>query len=186
MLLVNRFRQSQANRILIVSFVIISAEKIDRLFQMLGGVEAFPMFAFIFILVQWLPTTSLYFFVTAKLNGEFEGGTLRVAPLWDDLSPNNGGLVLASTDFAAELTITYVDVPEFSGTGANNFSVTPHSDGQVDFDYGSVTATDGLVGVTPGNGATSMPVDFSAVGGGDVVASLVDLFGFGNPYVRSH
>ena len=71
-LLVNRFRQSQANRILIVSFVIIGTVKIDQLFQLLGGVEAFPMFAFIFIPVQWLLTPSLYFFVITKINGEFK------------------------------------------------------------------------------------------------------------------
>ena len=113
---------------------------------------------------------------------EFESGPPRVAPLWDDLSPNNGGLVLASTDFATQLTIEFVDVPEFFSTGANNFSVTLHADGQVDFDYGSVTATDGLIGATPGNGAVAMPVDLSAVGGGLVSDSLVELFGFGNPY----
>lgn len=71
-LLVNRFRQSQANRVLIVSFVIIGTVKIDQLFQLLGGVEAFPMFAFIFIPVQWLLTPSLYFFVITKINGEFK------------------------------------------------------------------------------------------------------------------
>ena len=69
-LLLNRFRQSQANRILIVSFVIIGTVKIDQLFQLLGGVEAFPMFAFIFIPVQWLLTPSLYFFVITKINGD--------------------------------------------------------------------------------------------------------------------
>jgi hypothetical protein len=113
---------------------------------------------------------------------DFENGPPRVAPLWDDLSPNNGGLVLASTDFATELTISFVDVPEFLATGANNFSVTLYSDGPVEFDYGSVTATDGLIGATPGGGALSTPVDLSAVGGGDVIDSLVELFGFGNPY----
>ena len=113
---------------------------------------------------------------------DFENGPPRAAPLWDDLSPNNGGLVLASTDFATQLTIEFIDVPEFFTTGANNFSVTFHSDGQVDFDYGSVTATDGLIGATPGNGAIAMPVDLSAVGGGLVSDSLVELFSFGNPY----
>ena len=70
-LLINRFRQSQANRILTVSFVIIATVKIDQLFQLLGGVEALPAFAFIFIPVQWLLTPSLYFFVVTKINGEF-------------------------------------------------------------------------------------------------------------------
>lgn len=114
--------------------------------------------------------------------GEFEGGPPRAAPLWHDFSPNAGGLVLVSSDFATELTIKFVDVPEFFIGGANNFSVTLYADGQVNFDYGSVTATDGLIGATPGNGALSTPVDFSVVGGGDVVDSLVELFGFGNPY----
>jgi AraC-like DNA-binding protein len=72
LLLMGRFRQSQANRILIVSFVIIATVKIDQLFQMMGGVEALPMFAFIFTPIQWLLTPSLYFFVVAKINGEFE------------------------------------------------------------------------------------------------------------------
>ena len=71
-LLMGRFRQSQANRILIISFVIIATVKIDQLFQMMGGVEALPMFAFIFTPIQWLLTPSLYFFVVAKINGEFE------------------------------------------------------------------------------------------------------------------
>ena len=70
-LLINRFRQSQANRILIFSFVIIATVKIDQLFQLMGGVEALPMFAFIFIPIQWLLTPSLYFFVVTKINGEF-------------------------------------------------------------------------------------------------------------------
>jgi len=69
-LLINRFRQSQANRILTVSFVIIATVKIDQLFQLLGGVEALPAFAFVFIPVQWLLTPSLYFFVVTKINGE--------------------------------------------------------------------------------------------------------------------
>jgi AraC-like DNA-binding protein len=71
-LLMGRFRQSQANRILIISYVIIATVKIDQLFQMMGGVEALPMFAFIFTPIQWLLTPSLYFFVVAKINGEFE------------------------------------------------------------------------------------------------------------------
>ena len=113
---------------------------------------------------------------------EFLNDQPRVAPLWDDLNPTQGGLVLASTDFATELTITWVDVPEWFSSGANNFSVTLFSDGTVHFDYGSVTATDGLIGATPGGGATGTPVDLSAVGGGAISESAHELFNFSNPY----
>lgn len=112
---------------------------------------------------------------------EFESGPPRAAPLWDDLSPNNGGLVLASTDFATELTITFADVPEFFDTGANNFSVTLFSNGEVHFDYGSVTATDGIAGVAEGGGEASTATDLSATGGGAISDSPVEVFNVGNP-----
>ena len=114
--------------------------------------------------------------------GDFLGGPARAAPLWDDLNPSAGGLVLASSDFATELTITWVDVPEFFASGANNFSVTLFSDGTVNFDYGSVTASDALIGATPGGGALGTPVDLSAVGGGKVSESVHELFNFSSPY----
>ena len=66
--------------------------------------------------------------------------------------------------------------------GSNNFSVTLFSDGTVNFDYGSVTASDGLIGATPGGGATGTPVDLSAVGGGKVSDSVHELFNSSNPY----
>jgi hypothetical protein len=113
---------------------------------------------------------------------DFLNGPPRAAPLWDDLDPSAGGLVLASSDFATELTITWVDVPEFFAAGANNFSVTLFSDGTVHFDYGSVSAADGLIGATPGGGATGAPVDLSAVGGGKVSDSVHELFTVSSPY----
>jgi hypothetical protein len=113
---------------------------------------------------------------------DFLNGAPRAAPLWDDLNPSAGGLVLASTDFATELTITWVDVPEFFSTGANNFSVTLFSDGTVNFDYGSVSASDGLIGATPGGGAPGTPTDLSVVGGGKVSDSVHEQFTFGSPY----
>jgi hypothetical protein len=113
---------------------------------------------------------------------DFENGPPRVAPLWDDLSPNQGGLVLASTDFATELTISFIEVPEFFASTTNTFSVTLTSSGNVRFDYGSVAASDGLVGTTPGGGTPGMPVDLSAVGGGSISASPYELFNFSSPY----
>ena len=106
---------------------------------------------------------------------EFESGAPRVAPLWEDLDAS-GALVLADTDFANYLTITFADVPEFGGFGANNFSVTMFSNGQVQYDYGSVTATTPLVGAAEGGGAPSTATDFSVDGGGDIDDSPVEDF----------
>ena len=106
---------------------------------------------------------------------EFENGAPRVAPLWDDLDAS-GALVLAKSDFASYLTITYVDVPEFGGFGANNFSVTMTSTGEVSYEYGSVTASAPLTGAAEGGGASSTATDFSASGGGAIDDSPVEDF----------
>ncbi|RMH22522.1 MAG: hypothetical protein D6696_02975 [Acidobacteria bacterium] len=78
----------------------------------------------------------------------------RIAALWDDLSPNNGGQVIASRA-SGSFSVAFVDVPEFFSTGANNFTVTlTCADGSIDVAYGSVTANDGIAGVSPGGGAS--------------------------------
>lgn len=114
----------------------------------------------------------------------FENGPPRAAPLWADLDAT-GSLVLADTDFESWLKISYIDVPEWgfpTGVGANNFSVTLHSDGTIDFDYGSVTAPGSIIGTAIGNGALSTPVDLSATGGGSISTSPVEDFTLGTPY----
>lgn len=112
--------------------------------------------------------------------GEFENGSPRVAALWDDLDAT-GALVLANTDFATELSIEFVDVPEFGGVGANNFTVTLFSNGDVEIDYGSMTAADGIVGAAEGGGQGSTATDLSTAGGGDISDSPVEQFDGGNP-----
>ena len=118
---------------------------------------------------------------------EFESGPPRAAPLWADLSPNFGGLVLVNTDFASELTISFTDVPEWPGVGANSFSVTFTAGGEIRYDYEGVSATTPLVGGAEGNGEASTATDFSATGGGALADSPVEDFGatggydLGNP-----
>ncbi|HSR68373.1 MAG TPA: pre-peptidase C-terminal domain-containing protein [Acidobacteriota bacterium] len=114
---------------------------------------------------------------------EFLGGPPRIAPLWDDLSPNNGGLVLFEGD-ANSASVTFQNVPEFFSTGANNFTVTLDSSGDITIDYGSVTAVDGIVGVTPGGNIPGGPgaVDLSAAGGLSASGSTYEQFTFGNPF----
>jgi hypothetical protein len=112
---------------------------------------------------------------------EFLSDQPRIAPLWDDLSPNNGGLVIVGGD-SSSLTVTFDGVPEFVSTGSNTFSVTMDADGSVDIQYGPVSATDGLVGVTEGGGAADPgQTDLSAGGPFSVVGTTYELFNFGNP-----
>jgi len=83
---------------------------------------------------------------------EFLNGAPRIAPLWDDLSPNNGGTI--SVEFGSgEATVIFDSVPEFFATGANSFMVNMRDDGSYTIEYGAISATDGLAGTTEGGGA---------------------------------
>lgn len=107
----------------------------------------------------------------------------RIAPLWDDLSPNAGGTV--SVGFGAgTVTVNFVNVPEFPATGANTFSVTLHADGTVGIEYGAVSALDGIVGVTQGGGAADPgETDLSAGGPFSAVGTTYEQFtGVGDPF----
>jgi len=96
--------------------------------------------------------------------GEFLAGEPRIAPLWDDLSPNNGGTI--SVEFGAgEATVIFDSVPEFFNTGANTFMVTMRVDGSYTIEYDAISATDGLAGTTEGGGAADPgETDLSAGG----------------------
>jgi hypothetical protein len=96
--------------------------------------------------------------------GELLADQPRIAPLWDDLSPNQGGQVLVESD-ASSLTVSFVEVPEFlAGTG-NSFSATLNADGSYSIVYGGVAASDGIAGTTEGGGASDPgETDLSAGG----------------------
>jgi len=96
--------------------------------------------------------------------GEFLSDQPRIAPLWDDLSPNSGGMVTVEYG-GGSATVSFIDVPEFFATGSNTFSVTMFADGSVDIQYDGMSALDGLVGVTEGGGAADPgETDLSAGG----------------------
>jgi len=107
---------------------------------------------------------------------EFLNDQPRIAPLWFDLSPNNGGQV--SVEYGAGwATVNFDGVPEFPATGSNNFSVTMYDDGSVDIQYGAVSALDGLVGLTEGGGAANPgETDFSAGGAFSAVGTTYEQF----------
>jgi len=107
----------------------------------------------------------------------------RVAGLWDDLRPPSGGQITVQQD-ATSATVNFVDIPEYYSTGANNFSITLYATGDVMIEYGSVTATDGMVGVSPGLGASDPgETDLSAAGTLSASGTTYELFtGSSDPF----
>jgi hypothetical protein len=84
--------------------------------------------------------------------GELLTDQPRIAPLWIDLSPNQGGFVFFKEE-AGSLKVTFQDVPQFFAGDSNNMAVTLYETGEVDIEYGNVDATDGIAGVTEGGSA---------------------------------
>jgi hypothetical protein len=106
----------------------------------------------------------------------------RIAPLWDDLSPNNGGLVILKLD-SGSAEISFNGVPEFFAATTNTFSVTLSDDGSASIEYGGIAAQDGLVGVTEGGGAADPGEnDLSTGGPFSVVGTTYELFGAGDAF----
>lgn len=80
----------------------------------------------------------------------------RVSPLFDDFTVYNGAVRFQQT--ADRLAITYVDVPQYSGSDSNNFQVEFFFDGDIRITWLRVDSNDGIVGISAGNGT---PLDFN-------------------------
>ena len=97
--------------------------------------------------------------------GEFLSQEPRIAPAWDDWSPNAGGQVTAKGD-ANSMTVTWDGVPSFTNGGVNTFSTTLYANGNIDLTIDSITSPEGngiIVGLSPGGnlGNPGTLVDFS-------------------------
>ena len=91
-----------------------------------------------------------------------EAGVVGAASLLCPDYPSAHTLRFDATPEPGALTIHFVTVPEFFTEKANNFSIRLDSHGNVTFNYLGVLAQDGLVGITPGGGATDPgPSDLS-------------------------
>ena len=100
---------------------------------------------------------------------EFLAGPPQIAGLWDDLDAGAGGTVFF-TEEHGDITVHFGGVPEFNGgagIGSNTFAITlKRFFDQITLSYGSMTALDGLAGVSCGGAITSgfeTPSDLSAL-----------------------
>jgi hypothetical protein len=75
----------------------------------------------------------------------------RVSALFDDLNPSSGGTV-SWRQLADHVAVTWENVPEYFNTGANTFQVELFFNGKITLSYLSITADDGLVGLSGGGG----------------------------------
>jgi len=85
----------------------------------------------------------------------------RVCGLFDDLNPSSGGSV-SSREFADHVAITFQDVYEYDGYAGNSFQMELYYEGGpeaglITITHLGIASTDGLVGISQGNG---MPPDF--------------------------
>lgn len=112
---------------------------------------------------------------------ELLSGQPRIAPLWDDLSPNNGGNVSYAQE-AGSFILNFDSVPEFTSTGANSFILTLRADGSYTIEYGAISALDGLAGSSQGGGVVDPGAsDLNALGNFSASGTQYELFNAGNP-----
>ena len=92
-------------------------------------------------------------------------GTPRVSALYDDLNPPSGSVT--RKQLADRVAITFLDVPEWNVTGSSNtFQIEMFFDGTITISYLSVSASDGLAGLSEGEGVDPdfLENDLSAFG----------------------
>lgn len=86
----------------------------------------------------------------------------RLAVLWDDLNPSSSGAVYADAR-PGRFVVTWDNVPEFRSSGSNTVQAQLFANGDIVLHYAAGnTATDALVGYSPGNGVNDPgPIDFT-------------------------
>ena len=80
----------------------------------------------------------------------------RVSALFDDLNPGAGGTINIQQT-SDRLAVTYQNVPEFGMANQNSFQIEMFFDGRIRITYLRIDASDGLVGLSRGDG---VPIDF--------------------------
>jgi len=93
----------------------------------------------------------------------FLAGPPRLAGLWTDLDPTQGGTVSTASS-PSSFTATWNRVPVFGEPEGNTFSIVLHPDGSFEIVYGDLAAGEGVAGYSGGEpleAAGTPPVDLS-------------------------
>jgi len=117
---------------------------------------------------------------------DFLGTEPRIALLFDDFNPSNvdnpltEGVFYEQLDNPSRLRISFINVPQYGNNDDNSFTVTFHQIlgfGIIEINYSSVSALDGIVGITPGGGSPeSHAVDFSNTPINNLLGALYEQF----------
>ena len=89
----------------------------------------------------------------------------RISALFDDLNPASAGSV-SWKQLADRVVVTWLNVPEYNTSNSNTFQIEMHFDGTIVISYLAIAATDGLAGLSAGNGVDPdyYPSDLSGMG----------------------
>jgi hypothetical protein len=89
----------------------------------------------------------------------------RISALFDDLNPSAGGSV-SWKQMSDRAVVTWQNVPEYGTSNQNSFQIEMFFDGQIRIHYLALAATDGLAGLSRGQGvpADFLPSDLSNLG----------------------
>jgi hypothetical protein len=90
---------------------------------------------------------------TARTLGRMAAGPPRLAPLFTDLDPTQSGGEVRVSSAADRVVVTWSAVRLFNDYGAGapqTFQVTLYPSGRIAYTYGTITASDAVVGISPG------------------------------------
>ncbi|MFQ5590414.1 MAG: S8 family serine peptidase [Phycisphaerae bacterium] len=89
----------------------------------------------------------------------------RISALYDDFNPAAAGQV-SWKELTDRAVVTWLNVPEYSTSNTNTFQIEMFFDGRLRISYSAVDASDGIVGLSRGDGlpAGFFEVDLSASG----------------------
>lgn len=94
---------------------------------------------------------------------EFMLGPAKVAPLWDDFSPQLQGEIRVESG-ADYVRVVFADLRQYGTADHNDFQVTLCASGAIMMEWPHLEVTDGLVGIGPG-GWQGTPVQAVFMGG---------------------
>jgi hypothetical protein len=89
----------------------------------------------------------------------------RAAGLFDDLTPSQGGMV-SWKQLSDRVAVTWLNVTEYNASNQNTLQIELFFDGRIGISYLGIAATDGLAGLSEGQGLSPdyYPSDLSALG----------------------